>query len=877
MLALGSSLLRLHLPHDTPTPLAYAARSLSRYLHLLFGTSPSLSYYANATMAYSDLLNPVQNEINNQVEDIFFSSSRDCSSLPLDLAEGSYSISRPHLGMIALFSNDDNGVLYASISLLESLHVSFGLDGVFLPTGARIVSLEDALPLFHSRTSSPSLQWRGLQPFHDFYEGPDTWSEDAWVAVLEAIVGMKGGGLGLHTYPYANTGSPPGLSNNLTGSNEPTVWIGPPTALSSNDPSQVIAAYPTSWANTQRHEWAVWAHPSEAYAMGAGELYEHSCAGHPLQAGNSSRCPWPVNSGSSVDLINDVGAMFGRVFAFAAGVGVKVAVGTEAPLTLPPYPPQYGANLTAQDYYEGAFKRLSALAGENISMYWLWTPESWEWGKVSVNDPRVQNFVKDAEAAQAAWDIVQPPFRLGTSGWVLGPGGARGYLDGVLPSNWTLGSIDQYFGNTPVDPAYANITRHPTMVIPWLEDDPGLTVTELWVNRTIQHTATAAGYNATSILYLHWRTRAAAASAGAGLAAAWNTSLSPSDYWRDFCTARFGESVGPTAGALLSSFDGPHTPRPVTWINGPGAILAQGYNCADLADGKYAPVDTWIASLRPTLIGAWSRGEVGAGEVAAFDWWLTHLRAFKRTAETSCAWAQYGGLIKNISSMPAGPQRQAAARTAGYAAFASLLGNASALIWDNMASLSSPETLGTISNIFGQSYYQHLFVPGLFAQLASLAGESLPPELASLPTHYSSSRVPQLRVPVLRSSLSQGEDLLVRLVFDQCPPQNAPNARAASFFFRKKNSSLTSITTTTACTQHTPSHPCTPGFDPTETYSIRGSQLIPLSPHLPPSLFSSLGFQLQRSQCVEALWAIHFSRTRGRYSPHGVFYHCTRG
>lgn len=42
-------------------------------------------------------------------------------------------------------------------------------------------------------------------------------------------------------------------------------------------------------------------------------------------------------------------------------------------------------------------------------------------------------------------------------------------------------------GNTPVDPAYGQVTHHKKWVIPWMEDDPGLTVAELWVNRTLEH------------------------------------------------------------------------------------------------------------------------------------------------------------------------------------------------------------------------------------------------------------------------------------------------------------------------------------------------------------------------------------------------------
>ena len=65
--------------------------------------------------------------------------------------------------------------------------------------------------------------------------------------------------------------------------------------------------------------------------------------------------------------------------------------------------------------------------------------------------------------------------------------------------------------STPVDPAYGQLTIHKSKwVIPWAEDDPGLTAPELWVNRTLLHARDAQTYNATGLPLIHWRTRAIA-------------------------------------------------------------------------------------------------------------------------------------------------------------------------------------------------------------------------------------------------------------------------------------------------------------------------------------------------------------------------------
>jgi hypothetical protein len=68
----------------------------------------------------------------------------------------------------------------------------------------------------------------------------------------------------------------------------------------------------------------------------------------------------------------------------------------------------------------------------------------------------------------------------------------------------------QDVGNTPVDPAYANITHRTSdkkWAIPWLEDDPGLTAPELWVNRTMVHCQEAVSYGVGGLMLIHWRAR----------------------------------------------------------------------------------------------------------------------------------------------------------------------------------------------------------------------------------------------------------------------------------------------------------------------------------------------------------------------------------
>ena len=297
--------------------------------------------------------------------------------------------------------------------------MAFRLGDTIVP--ARPLSFDAAAPLGLLYKEAPVFALRGLQPFHDFAEGPDLWSLDAWAAVTESVAMMKGNALGMHTYPYAFSGTPPGEFN-MTGTNEPSVWVGPRSLVKPD--GTVLAAYPTSWANSQRHEWAYWPHPTSDYFGGAAALFPHQCAGHDAQSGDASVCPWPVNASAAMALFDRVGALWKGAFGYAAALGVKTILGTEAPLALPPYE---GVNASApgaaQEYYAGAFQRLAALLGENLTAYWVWTPEKFEWNKVPVTSPEVQAVVADLAAAAAARDEVGAPFELATCGWVVGPNG----------------------------------------------------------------------------------------------------------------------------------------------------------------------------------------------------------------------------------------------------------------------------------------------------------------------------------------------------------------------------------------------------------------------------------------------------------------------
>ena len=134
-------------------------------------------------------------------------------------------------GSLTISGGSDVAVLYGAYALAEKLGVRFYLDGDVIPDTKipfAIPSLDEMrLPLF---------ELRGIQPFHDFPEGPDWWNQDDYLAYLTQLAKMRMNFLGLHCYPEGGVGP------------EPLVWIGLSNDLDAD--GRVKFSYPSYWANT---------------------------------------------------------------------------------------------------------------------------------------------------------------------------------------------------------------------------------------------------------------------------------------------------------------------------------------------------------------------------------------------------------------------------------------------------------------------------------------------------------------------------------------------------------------------------------------------------------------------------------------------------
>jgi hypothetical protein len=463
------------------------------------------------------------------------------------------------------------GVLYAAYRLAEHLGVRFFLHGDVLPDERHPPTLPDLDE--HAR---PLFAVRGIQPFHDFPEGPDWWSRDDWKAVLAQLPKLGMNFVGLHTYPEGRPNA------------EPTVWLGPPEDV--GEGVEVEAAYPSSWFTTLRGNWGYAARSTGDYVLGADRFFDAGAWGNDVMTGLA---PFPWNGRDERLLFARAADALRDAFTFARRLGVKTCVGTETPLVVPKAVrarlEEGGRDLTdprtIERLYEGIFRR--AAQAYPLDYFWFWTPEGWTWEGVS--DEEVRQTVEDLRLARSAWEKVQPPFVLATSGWVLGPVQDRTLFDRELPKDMPLSCINRTVGMSSVERGFSEIEGRPTWAIPWLEDDPALTIPQLWVGRMRRDAADALRYGADGLIGIHWRTREVGPNILALARAGWDQS--------SFAGA-VRKTEGPVGGHTVSS-----PSAPIEGVEDPTVYRTQ--RCGLMGYRLHVPDGRYTVTLRFAELRAW--------------------------------------------------------------------------------------------------------------------------------------------------------------------------------------------------------------------------------------------------------------------------------
>ena len=467
-----------------------------------------------------DIVQPWRGRISEKSSMIIISAATNINNLKIpfdgDVMQKIYSLKGDDFLLWTIEGNTDVptivicgatpiSTVYGAVRFGELLGIRFYLDDDSVP--------DYQLEKFPAprEICRPLFQIRGIQPFHDFPEGPDWWNADDYKAVLGQLIKLKMNFIGLHTYPEARPNA------------EPTVWIGLPEDIGDN--CAVKFAYPASFQNTIRGNWGYSKKNTSNFNFGASLLFDRDDYSCEIMRG---MCPEPNTQQDACELFRRTGTMFRDVFGFARQLSVRTCIGTETPLVVPEAVKKRlkesgkdpDSQETILEIYKGMFQRI--MMTHPLDYYWFWTPEGWTWE--GTTDEQVRKTINDLNIAIKAAEAVKTPFRLATCGWVLGPQQNRALFDKVLPKDIILSCINRQVGFTPVDPAFSNVVGRSKWAIPWLEDDPALTSPQLWAGRMRRDAADAKRYGCDGLIGIHWRTKIIGPTISALARAAWDQS-----------------------------------------------------------------------------------------------------------------------------------------------------------------------------------------------------------------------------------------------------------------------------------------------------------------------------------------------------------------
>jgi len=492
----------IYCPQDASFAEALAAREVRRYIYLRTGHLLPIRPVTKLPDGEDAIVVARQ---DRPIHRAVFSGYR--SVLPPLRAQAFYltTIARAGRRVVVIAGGDDAGTLYGAYRFAEHLGVRFYLHGDVIPDDRIALKLPDL-----DEVGRPLFGLRGIQPFHDFPEGPDWWDLDDYKAIISQLPKLGMNFIGLHTYPEDRPAA------------EPTVWIGLARDIGAD--GRVNFSYPSIYYNTALPVgWGFAAKKTSDYVFGAGNLFASDAHSSQIMAGVAPR---PDRAEHCNEVFNRAGAMLREAFRHAHALGVKTCVGTETPLVVPK---RVAARLkklgkdpkapaVLQELYDGMFRRIAK--AYPIDYYWFWTPEGWTWQ--GAKPEQIEATIKDIKTAYAAAKNCNAPFQLGTCGWVLGPPSNRALFDEVLPKDMFTSCISRQVGHAPIESGFARVSGRGKWAIPWLEDDPAMTSPQLWVGRMRTDAADALRYGCTGLMGIHWRTRILAPNVSALARAAWD-------------------------------------------------------------------------------------------------------------------------------------------------------------------------------------------------------------------------------------------------------------------------------------------------------------------------------------------------------------------
>jgi len=516
-----------------------AAKEIRRYIFLRTGTAPSI-VTANTYSAFpsGDVIVVAENNSS-----IITELKPDYGSVDAPISDDRIgylikSVSKDSRNVLVICGADTTTTLRAAYRFAELIGCHFNLGGDAIPDNRLTYPID--ISAFDEK-GLPWFEMRGILPFHNFLAGPDFWSTEDYKSVITQQAKMGLNFFGLHL--YTEKGDPKSLDGP-----EPHLWIGHKDDVNPNGTIKDEGAYEAHWASTYRtkdNSWSGTPIKTTDFSNGADKLFAYD-----EMASDAMGFAHPITQAEKAEVINNVGFLLQKSFTHAKQMGVKTAIGHEAPLGFEPgyrkhlitkdwirgVPEEvqhrirwHGLNLPENDkvtneifnktLLEGIFTRIART--HPLDYYWLWTYETWSYNGHQLSKNQIENVALNYKYCYDVLEETNAPFKLATFGWKVGSAGGDGEaieFHDDLPLEVPFGGLWDNAGSmNEVLP-----TGRPGWSSCWYEEDWGLIQPQLRVMGIFNEVGHSLNYGGVQAhIAKHWRLNSIALNSAAHAALIW--------------------------------------------------------------------------------------------------------------------------------------------------------------------------------------------------------------------------------------------------------------------------------------------------------------------------------------------------------------------
>ncbi|HTU49358.1 MAG TPA: hypothetical protein VMF56_02125 [Acidobacteriaceae bacterium] len=430
-----------------------------------------------------------------------------------------------------LYAVNEQALLYAVFDFLERQGLVFGIDGTTVPIDLP-ASLQ--LPLDGQRWSgSPRFAVRGLLPWPDFLNCISVYNEEDFRAYFGAMLRMRFNMFGMHVYTQ----------------NDPN-----PMAESYLSFEFAGSGHRAALEDTTMRSWGYLPQRTSTYSLGAAEFFDTDTFG--ADATRLAADNWDIAARTT--------AMMRSAFNFAGDLGIRTGIGfepyqnpAEIIRALPPealsHPNGFIESTTARDLLE---RRLADLLERYpmVDYVWLWQDENANWESREKKIPlsvtpflQAHNFLKRNA----------PDKQLVVAGW----GGVTRHFQSLherLPEDIVFSALSDSLGWDPVNEAFGKLGSRQRWPIPWLEDDPSMWFPQFRASRFEMDMNRAQNFGCQGVLGIHWRHRIVDPTATYLARASWDSNLTASQHYQNFCAAMASGGRADEMAALFEECDRGH-------------------------------------------------------------------------------------------------------------------------------------------------------------------------------------------------------------------------------------------------------------------------------------------------------------------------------